>query len=403
MSINWINGGVTAPRGYLASGAAAGIKPKSKKLDCALIYSELEALAAGVFTTNVLKGAHVPWCMELVKRGRARAIFVNSGNANAATGEQGRADVREIAALAGAKLDCATEYVAVCSTGVIGVPLPMQRVREGVKLTCERLSHGGSIEAAKAIMTTDTAPKETAVELKLSTGTVRIGSIVKGSGMCAPNMATMLAFITSDATMEQPLLQAMLSRAVNVSFNRICVDNDMSDNDTVLALINCAAGLPGIQEGSTDAVLFEEALTELCIESAKKLVRDGEGATKFVELQVEGAPGEAEALTVCKAIAHSHLCKTAWYGQDANWGRIACAAGYSGVPFEESDLCIWLNDLQLLENGEPTPYKEKDAAKIMKQPEFTIRVKVGSGPGAAVFWTSDLSKDYVSINADYRT
>lgn len=399
----WIDGGITAPKGYRASGVAAAIKPNSIKRDCALIVSEAPAALAGVFTTNVMRAAPVAWDMARCAEGRGRAVFINSGNANAVTGEQGHADVRTTAEAVAAGLGCAPEEVAISSTGVIGVPLPMDRILGGVRACLAALAPDGSADAARAIMTTDTVPKEAALEVALSSGPVRIGCIAKGSGMIAPNMATMIAVITTDAACDAHFLAESLRAVTAQSFNAICVDNDMSTSDTVLAFANGAAGGAPIEPGSADAAIFCGALEALCEAIAKDIVRDGEGSTKLVQIEVEGAPSDEAAKTICRAIAHSHLCKTAFFGEDPNWGRFACAAGYAGVPFNPDGLSLWLDAVQLLSDGQPTGYAEEDAAAVMKQPEFVLRLRLSEGTGAARYWTSDLSHAYVSINADYRT
>ncbi len=400
--MNPIDGGVTAPAGFRAAAVAAGIKPKSTKLDCALVVSDVPATAAGVFTTNVMRAPCIEWNADVCARGTARAMFVNSGNANAATGERGRADVRATAKLLADGLGAAAEEICVASTGVIGVPLPMDRITNGVSGCLEKLSPEGGHDAALAIMTTDTVPKERAFEITLSGGTARIGAIAKGSGMIAPNMATMIAIVTTDVAIDAAHLKPMLRRAADASFNRICVDNDMSTSDVVIVLANGKSG-QRIAPGSPDEKTFEDALTELCVVLARELVKDGEGATKFVEITVTGAATDADAKTVARAIAHSMLCKTAFFGQDPNWGRIACAAGYAGVKFDPAHLSVWLEDLELMHEGQAAEYAEADAAAYMKRAEFRVRVNLGDGPGQAEFWTSDLSHDYVTINADYRT
>ncbi len=404
MSYSSIDGGVCAPKGYRASGVVAHIKKlESTKKDCALIVSDTPAVLAGVFTTNRMKSAPVLWCEAGRTRGTARAVFINSGNANACTGDRGMADVRATAQWVAEGIGCAAEDVCISSTGVIGVHLPMDRIKNGVEGAVEAISPEGSHDAALAIMTTDTVPKEMAVEVSLSGGSVRLGAIAKGSGMIAPNMATMIAVVTTDATVAAPELQALLRECAEVSFNCICVDNDMSTSDTLLCLANGQAGLAPLQAGTADYEAFASALRHICIATAKALVKDGEGATKFIEIQVEGAGSDEEAKTVARSIAHSQLCKTAFFGQDPNWGRIACAAGYAGVPFPQESISIWINDLAVVRNGLPTNFEEAQAAAHMSQPEFIIRVSIGQGNGRAVFWTSDLSHDYVSINADYRT
>jgi glutamate N-acetyltransferase/amino-acid N-acetyltransferase len=401
--MRWIESGLTAPKGYRASGVQAGIKPGSSRKDCALIVSDSPAAVAGMFTQNIMKAAPVTWCLEVCRRGAARAIFANSGNANACTGERGFADAKATAEQIAQGLGVDPLEVCVCSTGVIGAPLPMDRLRQGAEECLRTLSAKGSGDAAAAIMTTDTVPKELAVEISVGGRPVRIGGIAKGAGMLAPNMATLLCFLTTDATVEAGLLDELLSRAVATSFNRICVDNDMSTNDTVLCLANGQAGASALTPSTDEIHLFGEALTEVCQGLAKRLVRDGEGATKFVEISVSGTATDAEADAVARSIATSQLCKTAFYGEDPNWGRIACAAGYAGVKFDPHDLAIWLDDLQIVRGGAATAFAESEALARMRRPEFRFHVKLGSGEGTAMVCTSDLSEAYVRLNAAYRT
>jgi len=398
-----IDGGVTAPKGFRAAGVAAGIKPGSTKKDCALVVSDSEGAIAGVFTTNLFKSPPAQWTEAVCKRGKARAVFANSGNANACTGERGHADAKTTAGMVAQSLGAHAEEICVLSTGVIGVPLPMDRIANGVRGCLDALSPTGSHDAALAIMTTDTVPKEFAIELTLSAGKVRLGAIAKGSGMICPNMATMFCILTTDALIEANPLAGLLKKAVNSSFNCICVDNDMSTSDSVTVIANGTSGVPILKPGSPDYALFGGALAYLCEKTAKALVRDGEGATKFVEISVSGAATDNDAKTIARSIAVSQLCKTAFFGQDPNWGRFACAAGYAGVGFDPNRLCLWIDDVAVMKNGMPTDYKEAEAAACMRKPEFRIRLDVGDGPGSAVFWTSDLSHKYVEINADYRT
>lgn len=397
-----VDGGVCAPKGFKASGVNAAIKPKATKLDCMLIVSDVEAAVAGTFTTNQVKAAPVTWCQRVCDGGTARAVFANSGNANACTGEQGVADVTATTAHLAKGLNIQANEVLVCSTGVIGVPLPMERIGNGVDGAIAALSDNGSGDAAAAIMTTDTVPKEHAVEVALSSGAIRIGGIAKGAGMIAPNMATLLSFITTDAALSPADLQACLSSACELSFNRICVDNDMSTNDSLIILANGQSGVT-IEGGSPDHAVFQEALTSLCIHLAKALVKDGEGAFKLVEVEVTGAENDADAKKIANSIAVSMLCKTAFHGEDPNWGRIACAAGYAGIDFDATKLSVSVGDVCVMHKGGKADYLEEDAAAVMKAEEFTITVNIGDGPGRAIYWTSDLSKEYISINADYRS
>ena len=400
--MKWIEGGVTAPKGYRAAGVAAAIKPTSTKKDCALIVSDCGATAAGTFTRNLFKAPPVVWSEEVCKTGRARAIFANSGNANACTGENGYANARTEAEQIAKGLGFATNEVCVLSTGVIGVPLPMDRIAKGIEGCLAALSSTGSHDAATAIMTTDTVKKEAAVELELETGSIRIGAIAKGSGMIAPNMGTMFCLITTDATVEAAPLSKLIHHAVDLSFNQICVDNDTSTSDSVIVLANGASGIM-LQPGTPDYAKFEAAILAISTHMAKALVRDGEGATKFVEIVVSGTDDACAAQRIARAIAVSQLCKTAFFGQDPNWGRIACAAGYAGVPFDPAHVNIWIDEIQVMSNGMPAIFEEVQAAAAMRKPEFRIRISVGNGSGEATFWTSDLSHAYVDINADYRT
>lgn len=287
---------------------------------------------------------------------------------------------------------------------MIGVRLPMDRIQQGVEGCLAALSSTGSADASRAIMTTDTVPKEVALAITLpSGGEVRLGAIAKGAGMIAPNMATMISIVTTDAKISPATLADALRPAVQDSFNRICVDNDMSTNDTVLCFANGQSGTAALEPGSADYSAFCEGLATICREIAGRLVRDGEGATKFVEIRVSGAVTNSDALAVARAIAVSQLCKTAFFGQDPNWGRIACAAGYAGVAFDPDQFSLWLDEVQIMKDGRGADYQEADAAAVMQNRAFVIRVSLGDGPGAATFWTSDLSHDYVSINADYRS
>jgi glutamate N-acetyltransferase/amino-acid N-acetyltransferase len=330
-------------------------------------------------------------------------VFINSGNANACTGERGKADAEATARLVAEQLRVPPREVCVCSTGVIGVYLPMDRIAIGVEECAAKLRHDGSADAARAIMTTDTVPKEMAVDVHLSGGVVRIGAIAKGSGMISPNMATLICIITTDAAVEAEDLDALLLEAVESSFNCICIDNDMSTSDTVLCLANGESGVAPLESGTDDFETFGAALRDVCQKMAKFLAKDGEGATKYVEIYVDGAETDDDAKTIARSIAQSDLCKTAFFGQDPNWGRIACAAGYAGVTYDPAEFALWLDEVQLVKDGMAADYREADAAAVMQQPEFRIRVRVGGGTGNATFWTCDLSHNYVSINADYRS
>ncbi len=398
-----IEKGVCAPTGFRAAAAAAGIKRLgTTRLDCALIVSDAPAAVAGVFTTNVVHAAPVRYCREVCAGGVARAVVVNSGNANACTGEQGYADTLATATLVGKLLDIPVDQVCVSSTGVIGVPMPMDRLTHGIEQCATALSDCNGTDAARAIMTTDTIPKECSIAIPLEAGCVRVGAIAKGAGMIAPHMATMLSFITTDAAVAAPDLQRLLQDAVSKSFNCICVDNDMSTNDTVLCLANGLSGV-SLKPGTPDYERFAAAVTEICVSLAQALVRDGEGATKFIEITVAGAANDEDARRIASAIAKSQLCKTAFYGQDANWGRIAAAAGYSGAAFDPTGLNLHIQGVHVLAAGQPTSYTEAEVQALMKEPDIKVLLSLREGTAAATFWTSDLSLDYVKINADYRT
>ena len=401
--MNPADGGVCAPNGFTASGVAAGIKAASTKKDCALILSTVPASIAGMFTQNLMKSPPVLWNQSVCTKGTARGVFINSGIANAATGQPGANDVQTTADRLGNVIGTAPEEFCICSTGVIGLPLPMNRILVGIDGCVDALNETGSLSAAQAIMTTDTVPKEFACEVELSSGSIRFGAIAKGAGMISPNMATMICVITTDAVIEPDVLDGLLRPAVNASFNQICIDNDMSTSDTVLIFANGQSETPSIQPGTGDYQKGSDSLSALCRHMAQWLVKDGEGATKFVEIAVSGTETNEDAKTIARAIGNSQLCKTAFFGEDPNWGRFACAAGYAGVNFDTTHLDITLDDITICKSGVAGDYKEEDAAAVMKQPEFRIGVSVGSGSGRSIFWTSDLSHDYVSINADYRT
>jgi glutamate N-acetyltransferase / amino-acid N-acetyltransferase len=406
MSITTVKqGGVTSPGGFVAGTAKAAIK-KPGRPDVALVVSERPCTAAAVFTQNQIVAAPVIVDRETVA-GHAhhiRAVVANAGNANACTGEPGLANAREMQRITAIALNCQPEQILVLSTGVIGVQLPMARLAQGIRQAAQRLDAGNGLAAAEAIMTTDTYAKQAAVRVQLSAGTVTIGGMAKGSGMIHPNMATMLAVLTTDAVVEPEQLQGMLATAVDVSFNCISVDGDTSTNDTALLLANGTSGVA--LASKEDATLFGQALTELCLHLAHQIIRDGEGATKFVTIQVIGADSDADAHRVAATIATSPLVKTAFAGSDANWGRILAAAGRAGVSFDQNQVSLYIegvNRLQLVAHGTPTDYAERDAAAVFARPKFTVHLDLNSGPGQATMWTTDLSHGYVSINADYRT
>jgi len=300
------------------------------------------------------------------------------------------------------ELNISKEHALIMSTGVIGVPMPMDRIKKGVQECAKSLSAENHLNSAKAIMTTDTVPKEYAVEVKLSKGVVHIGGMAKGAGMICPNMATMLSIITTDAEIPSEQLKECLQKAVQSSFNCIAIDNDMSTNDSVVVLANGFSEI-FIEPDSEDEEVFSSGLNQVCIWLARSIVADGEGATKMVEIKVTGSDTEENARKVAKAIAVSQLCKTAFFGGDPNWGRILCAAGYSGAPIQSEKIKLWIGDTMVFEKGLPTSYEEREVAKVMKDKEFTIHVDLGMGVKEICYWTSDLSYDYIKINADYRT
>ncbi len=401
-----IPNGITAPKGFVASGVMAGIKKRKK--DLALIVSRVPAKAAGLFTTNKVKAAPVQYDIDQLQIGNLiSAIIANSGNANACTGQQGYDDVIMTARTLSSVLNIPETSVLVSSTGVIGQFLPLEKIIEAIPLAVKQLRDDGSSEAAQAIMTTDTRKKENAAEIEIGGTAVRIGCISKGSGMIAPVMgpphATLLAFVTTDASISKSALQKALLAANEVSLNSVTVDGDTSTNDMLLILANGLAGNKEIQEGTKEYSAFLSALTSLLIDQAKMIARDGEGATKLVELTIKGARTEDEAKTAAKTIANSCLVKTAINGADANWGRIICALGYSGIDFLPENTEIFFNDLQILGRNYFAGFSEAKAKEILLQENIFVTVNLNQGPASTTMWTCDLSHEYVSINASYRS
>ncbi len=401
--IHEVEGGVTAARGFTAAGIHCGLK-RAKK-DLALVLSDGPAAAAGVFTLNVVAAAPVVLDRALLAASpSARAIVVNSGNANACTGEPGMEDARCMARQAALALHLAEADVLVSSTGVIGQRLPMEKIRSGIAAAAPQLAAASHRAAAEAIMTTDTFPKEAAVAVSIDGRPVTIGGMAKGSGMIAPNMATMLAFVTTDARIAPALLARTLKQAADRSFNRITVDGDTSTNDMVLVLANGRAGGPEIatpeDPGCAD---FAAALEHVLVRLSKMIVTDGEGATKFVEIRVVGARDEKEAEQAARSVANSSLVKTAIHGEDANWGRILAAVGYSGISFDPARVTIDFGDVPILRQGYGIEFSEADAKRVLSRKEITVTVHLHQGAAGAAFWTCDLSKEYVAINANYRT
>jgi glutamate N-acetyltransferase/amino-acid N-acetyltransferase len=395
-------GGVTAPRGFRAAGVIAQVRKKGRR-DLALIYSEVPAVAAGVFTRNQVKAAPVLVTQKNLAGGKAQAVVVNSGVANACTGPQGIADAWQMARWTGEALKIPPEHVVVASTGVIGVSLPMEKIEKGIQAAVAELSPDGGSAAAEAIMTTDTFPKEYALGLSLGEEKVVIGGMAKGAGMIHPDMATMLAFLTTDAVITQSALKSALRWAVDRSFNAVTVDGDTSTNDMVVVLANGLAENRPLEGGSSDFLLFREALLRVCTELAKMIARDGEGATKFLEVRVKGAATEERARLMARTVARSNLVKTAIFGEDPNWGRIIAAAGYSGVPFDPEMVDIYLGDLQVAAKGTGLDFDEEEARSILAKREVVITINLNQGDAEGVAWSCDLSYDYVRINAHYRT
>lgn len=398
-----IPGGVTAPKGFRAAGIAAGLKPSGQP-DLALIVSDVEAIAAGVFTTSQVRAACVDYCrQQLQAKASARAILCNAGQANAATGAQGEAAVYQKAQWVGDALQVPAESVLIASTGVIGQQVALDKIQTALPTLISSLSDTGSDTAAQAIITTDLVTKSIALETQIGDRPVRMGGIAKGSGMIHPNMATLLAFVTCDATVSPHLWQQMLSHAADQSFNQITVDGDTSTNDTLLALANGQSRTPSITEMGPEAEKLQAMLTAVCTHLAKAIARDGEGATCLIEVQVSGAHDEKAARQVARTIAGSMLVKSAIFGRDPNWGRIAAAAGRAGVVFSAEKLQIRLGEFLLMEQGTPQAFDRQAASNYLKQDTVIIAVKIGDGPGRGTAWGCDLSYDYVKINAEYTT
>jgi glutamate N-acetyltransferase/amino-acid N-acetyltransferase len=394
------SGSITSPRGFSAGSTAAGIKKSG--LDLCIVASDRPALGAGVFTTNKVKAAPVYLSQRHLQNGPVRAFVVNSGNANACTHERGMSDALEMARLTGEKLGVDAAEVLVASTGVIGVHLPMEEVRSGIAAI--QLSPDGGPEAARAIMTTDTRPKAVAFRLRVGGHTVTIGGMAKGAGMIHPNMATMLGFLATDAALADPeFVRLSLREAVDNSFNMISIDGDTSTNDTLVLIANGAAENPPIHPGTPEAALFQRALNAAAAELAKAVARDGEGATKLIEVQVRGARDRADARTAARAVAASNLVKAAVYGADPNWGRILCAVGYSGAEVDQERADIRIGDAQLMKDGDILPFDKKAASSQLAGPDVFVYVDLHLGEGEATAWGCDLTEGYVDINAKYTT
>jgi glutamate N-acetyltransferase / amino-acid N-acetyltransferase len=395
------NGTVTTAPGFEAAGIFCGIKKKKK--DLALIYSHNLCNAAGTFTLNKVKAAPLLVSQELInQKALVKAVLVNSGNANACTGEEGMKDAKFSQHYCASALGINPAEVLISSTGVIGQKMPMDKLLSGIDEIVPQLSASGGMDAAEAILTTDKKMKSFAVKVSLEKGEVIIGAICKGSGMIMPNMATMLAYITTDANIEQPLVQEMLSCAVNVSFNKISVDGDTSTNDMVILMANGVSKI-NIEKNSVDALAFQEALNAISIEMAKSIISDGEGATKLVQINVTGAHTKEDANLIGKAVANSPLVKTALYGQDANWGRIMSAAGNSGAEIDPAKMSISFDKLAVVLPNYKIVLDEKAAKEILSKKEIQININLNGGTESTTWWTCDFSEDYIRINADYRS
>jgi glutamate N-acetyltransferase / amino-acid N-acetyltransferase len=407
--IHVTDGGVGTPTGFMAAGVHAGIKKRKK--DIAVVYSKTPAIAVAAFTTNTVKAAPVLWSEQVIKsQGNVQAIIVNSGNANACTGSTGMNHAVSMAETAAYELNLDKNTVIVSSTGIIGVPLPIETVCAGIHTVCQELSNSAeaSMMAAEAIMTTDTFIKQVAVSVEIEGQMVTIGGMAKGSGMIHPNMATMLSFITTDANISRALLDELLKETVKDSYNMISVDGDTSTNDMVVVLANgCAKNHTITQKGNEAYARFSAAFRYVNTFLAKQIVRDGEGASKVIEVCVTGAKSTSDAKKLVKSVITSNLVKTAFFGEDANWGRILAAMGYSGAEFDTNKVTISFKSnagsILLMRNSEPLQFDETIALEILKESDIHVDIKLQDGEGIATGWGCDLSYEYVRINGDYRT
>lgn len=407
MKIKYIDGGVTAPKGFLASGIYCGIKQGSVKKDLALIYSEVPAKASGMFTKNKVKGAPIYICKDHLSNKKAQAIIINSGNANTCTGDDGLSKAKKMTALQAKALNLKADDVLVASTGVIGVPLNIDAIKDGIPLLTEKLSKSGNQDAASAIMTTDTFMKELAAEFYIGDTKVTLGTMAKGSGMIEPNMGTMLSFITTDISISPQLLDEALKSTVTITYNRVSVDGDTSTNDSIFILANGQANNPTITEKDENYYTFVNVLKEINTIMAKNIAKDGEGATKLLECQVIGAATEKDAVLFGKSVINSSLVKTAMFGSDANWGRILCALGYANVDFDPEKVDVSFEscagEIEVCKNGSSVAFDEDKAKKVLDQKEIIIKINLSQGESTAYVWGCDLSYEYVKINGDYRS
>ena len=396
------NGSITSPAGFSAGATYAGLKTYGQdKLDLCLLHSEVPCAAAGVFTRNQIVSPSVVLTRERLADHQAQAIIVDSGCANACVGPYGMIDAREMTELAAKHLDVPVEDVLVASTGIIGVELPMALVRTAVEKI--QVFESGGREFARAIMTTDSHPKETAVSFEIDGRRCTIGGTVKGVGMIHPDMATLLGFLTTDAAVEPGFLRAVLTEVVNLSLNMVTIDGDSSTNDSVIIMANGLAGNAPIQAETPEAELFQQALLEVCVPLTKMVARDGEGATKLIEVAVEGAKTLEDARVAAKTIASSPLVKAAVHGADPNWGRVIVALGRSGAAVEESRLALYMNEICVFDEGAPVAFFKEAAVVSMREPEVRIRVKLGLGEYEATGWGCDLTEEYVRFNSEYTT
>ena len=402
-TISFIDGGsVTSPQGFSAGATYAGLKTFAEdKLDLGIIASDSPCTAAGVFTTSTIKSPTVSVNQAHLKAASPKGIIVNAGIANACVGEQGYKDAEEMASITANILNAAPSEILVCSTGVIGVELPMSLIRDGVANI--NLSKDGANQVARAMMTTDTRPKEVAVSCEIAGKTISIGGVAKGSGMIHPNMATMLSFITTDANVEQHFLEHCLTEVADSSYNMLTVDGDTSTNDTVLVLANSSANNEQITEGTKEAEVFQSALLEVAIFLTKELARDGEGASRLLSIEITGAKDVKSARQAARTIASSSLVKSAVYGSDPNWGRVLAALGRSEIEADETKIDLFVNGVCIMESGTPIPFHKEAVVVLMKGPEVTFKLQLNLGDASATAWGCDLTQEYVIINSAYTT
>ena len=396
------SGTVTSPRGFSAGATYSGLKKnEAGVLDLGILFSEVPCVATALFTNNKIKAAPVVLSQQRLKSGRAVAVVVNSGCANAFVGEQGVDDAAEMAELTARNLGISPKDVLVASTGVIGQRLPVELIRAGISHIT--LSEKGGYELAKAIMTTDTVPKETAVAVRVDGSRFIIGGVAKGSGMIHPDLATLLCFLTTDAAVDIDFLKSALRRAVGVSLNMVSIDGDTSTNDTVLIMANGLAGNETISSGSRLAGVFQQALDQVCIYLAKIIARDGEGATKLIEVTITGATSLDEAKLAARTVVSSPLVKSAVHGNDPNWGRVVAAVGRSGVEVVESKIDLYIGNICVIKGGHPLPFNREDVINVLRNVEVSISLQLNLGSGSATAWGCDLSEEYVTINSQYTT